>query len=407
MPTYAYTAYDSAGAKVEGLIEATDSAAAAERLHQKGLIAFRTVEAKAGHRSSRTWFAGSKRREPSLSELADFARQLATLLRAELPLDQCLRLVASQSDATMTGAFAGRLADAVVAGRALSTTFEQQAPNAPTFIAPLLRASEARGSLTPGLVDLARILERRVEARDRVRSALVYPALLLVVALLTVTLVIGVLVPTLMPLFKDAGAAPPTGLWAANEVREFLLTQWPVALAGAGLVIAGGIWLARRPRVRQAGGRLLLRLPLVGSITRQTNVAMMARTLGTLLRNGVPLVSALSLSATVVSSPQFRDSILQSAEAVKEGSRLATALRQSQVYPDVALRFITIGEEASKLDEMLLHLADLADSQSQRSIDGLLTMLSPAITLLVGMVIGGLILSVMQAVLSVNDIALQ
>lgn len=407
MPTYAYAAYDSAGAKIEGVIEAADSAAAIERLHQKGLIAFRTDEVKDGGAKSRTWFASPGNREPALGDLADFARQLATLLRAELPLDQCLRLVASQSATSLTGAFANRLADAVVAGRSLSATFEQEAPNAPSFIAPLLRAAEARGSLTPGLVDLARILERRVEARARVRSALVYPAVLLVVALLTVALVIGVLVPTLMPLFKDAGSVPPTGLWLASEVREFLIAQWPLALAAAALVILAAGWLVRRPRIRLASGRMMLRLPLIGPIVQQSNVAMMARTLGTLLHNGVPLVNALSLTATVVSSPQFRESITKSAEAVKEGSRLATALKQSPVYPDVAMRFITIGEEASKLDDMLLHLADLADTDSQRRIEGLLTLLSPVITLVVGIVIGGLILSVMQAVLSVNDIAVQ
>lgn len=407
MPTFAYAAYDAAGAKVEGVIEATDAAAAVERLHRKGLIAFRTSEVKAGTAPPRLRLRLSREREPSLIQLADFARQLATLLRAELPLDQCLRLVASQSAASPTGDFANRLANAVVAGRSLSATFEQEAPGAPSFIAPLLRASEARGSLTPGLVDLARILERRVEARAKIRSALIYPAVLLVVALATVALVVGVLVPTLLPLFKDLGSAPPAGLWLAGELRELMIAHWPLVLAALVLLVIAGLTLARRPRIRLAAGRLLLRLPVVGTIVQQSNVAMMSRTLGTLLRNGVPLVNALSLTATVVTSPQFRQSITQTAEAVKEGSRLATALRRSPVYPEVALRFITIGEEASKLDDMLLHLADLADTDSERRIDGLLTLLSPAITLVVGIIIGGLILSVMQAVLSVNDIAIQ
>ena len=407
MPTFSYAAYDPSGAKGRGLIEAADSAAATERLHQKGLIAFSTAEVRGRPAPAEARRAGARRRDLSLGELAAFARHLATLLQAELPLDQCLRLVASQAGASRTGAFAGRLADAVIAGRPLSAIFEQEAPQAPSFIAPLLKASEARGSLTPGLVDLARILERRVETQARVRGALVYPAVLLAVALLTVAMVVGVLVPTLMPLFEETGASPPFMLQLASDVRALLDAHWPLVLGAAALGLAVISWAWRQPRLKLALGGLLLHLPLAGPIVRWTNVAMLARTLGTLLHNGVPLVSALALTATVVSSPHFRRSLGEATQAVKEGSKLAAALQASPVYPDVALRFITIGEEASKLDDMLLHLADVADAHCRGRVDALLTLLSPAITILVGAVIGGLILSVMQAVMGVNDLAIQ
>lgn len=407
MPTFAYAAYDAAGTMVEGVIDAADGAAAVELLHRRGLIAFRTDPVSADAPARRAWLPLRRRRPLTIAELADFARQLATLVKAELPLDQCLRLVASQATGSPVGAFAGRLADAIVAGHALSQTFEREAPEAPAFIGPLLRASEARGSLAPGLADLARILEHRVSARARVRSALVYPAILLLVALATVALVVAVLVPTLMPLFKDAGAAPPTGLWLANEVRELMLAHGLALGAGMIALLVATLWLVRKPALRTAFASALLRLPIVGVVIGQGNVAMMARTLGTLLRSGVPLTNALGLTAGVVSSPPFRLSLERATQAVKEGSRLADALARAGVYPDVALRFVTIGEEASKLDDMLLHLADVADSDVARRIDGLLTVLSPAITLLVGVVIGGLILSVMQAILGINDIALK
>ena len=407
MPNFVYSAYNSAGDRIDGEIEASNAGNAADQLHKKGLLAFRTeistVAADGGQRAK----AAAKSASLSLIEFATFARQLATLLQAELPLDQCLRLVASQAGKTRAGRFSERLATLVVAGRSFSDAIESEAPNAPPFIAPLVRAGEARGTLTPCLTDLANILERRVEVQGRFRSAMVYPSLLLVLAMATIALVVGVLVPTLMPLFKDSGTPPPLTLQLAEDLGLVIANYWLPLLAVAVALIGLSIWLFRRPSVVAFIDTLLLRLPGIGLLVRRTNVAIIARTLGSLLHNGVPLVAALSLTATVASSALFRRSLLSATQAVKEGSKLTAALQRQPAFPDMALRFIAIGEEASRLDDMLLHLAEVSDTEAHRQIEGLLTLLTPAITLFVGVFIGGLILSVMQAVLSVNDIALQ
>ena len=407
MTTFSYAAYDGAGRQVEGQIEAASAAVAAEQLHRRGLVAYRTQALTSAASKATAAQAGSRKTDLSLGELASFARQLATLLQAELPLDQSLRLVSSQAGRTRIAGFADLLAQSVTAGRSLSATIELAAPNAPAFIAPMIRAGEARGSLTPCLTDLAKILERRVEVRSRMQSALVYPAILLVVALLTIALVAFVLVPTWMPLFKDSGATPPMMLQFADDLAGFLKERWPWVLFAVVLSIGAGRWLLKRQMVRAGLDRTLLRLPIVGALIERTNIAVMARTLGTLLRNGVPLVSALTLTATVASSAQFRLAVERATQAVKEGSKLATALQQSSLFPEMAIRFVAIGEESSKLDEMLVHLADVADTESHRRIEALLTLLTPLITLAIGLVIGGLIMSVMQAVLSVNEIATQ
>jgi general secretion pathway protein F len=162
----------------------------------------------------------------------------------------------------------------------------------------------------------------------------------------------------------------------------------------------------RRPAVQSRVARTVLAMPVAGPLVKKLNVAVIARTLGSLLRNGVPLVQALPLAASVASNREFREALLQSAQTVKEGARVATAFKQSGVFPELALRFVAIGEEASRLDEMLIHLADVEDTQSRRMIETLFNLMTPALTLLIGGMVGGLILSVMQAVLSVNEIAL-
>jgi general secretion pathway protein F len=407
MPNFAYAAYTPAGEHVEGVVEADTAARAADLLHQRGILAYRTVEVSA--QAGRTARSFHKRKPSvlSLQDFADFSRQLSTLLGAELPLDQCLKLVSSQAGRTRVGAFADRLATSVISGKSLSATIETEAPEAPSFMAPLIRAGEARGTLTPCLVDLARILERRVEIRSRLRSALVYPAILMVVALLTVVLVVSVLVPTLMPLFRDTGATPPLALELADGVSRFLTEQWHIALTGAAAFAGLAMWTWRRPAVRTLIDRGLARLPGLGVLLARSNVAMIARTLGTLLRNGVPLVSALALTTSVATNQRFGRALAATTEAVRGGSRLAAALEGTGVFPELAIRFVTIGEEASRLDDLLLHLADVADQENHRQIEAMLTLLTPLITLVVGVMIGGLILSVMQAVLSVNEVALQ
>jgi general secretion pathway protein F len=407
MSTFSYAAYTLDGRHVDGQIEAASAAQAAELLHKRGLLSYRTTEVSGGvsRLSFRRRAAGTLKL--SEREYAGFTRQLATLLQADLPLDQCLRLVASQSAGTRVGTLAERLQAAVVAGQSLSDAFETELPNAPLFITPLIRAGEARGTLTPCLMDLARILERRLAVQQRFRGALVYPGVLLFVALLTVALVMGVLVPTLLPLFTDSGVEPPWVLRNADRLAQFMRSQWPLVLAVGALVV----WLLRivwrQPATRLRVGGALVRLPLVGTMVAKVNVATMARSLGTLLRNGVPLIGALSLSASVMPTLKFREALERATQAVKEGSRLAAALQRTGAFPELALRFVAIGEEASKLDDMLMHLAEITDGEIERQVETLLTLLTPAITLVLGGMVGGMILSVMQAILSVNAIALQ
>ena len=232
MPSFDYSAYTAAGKRIEGRIDADTVSRAAELLSQKGMTPNRIVE-RASARSGEVVKATAKRSRLSGKDFASFARQLATLLSAELPLDRCLKLVATQSARSRIGPLAARLSASVITGRSLSETMTTEAPEAPNFMAPLIKAGEARGTLTPCLMDLARILERRVEISNRLRSALVYPAILLTVALMTVGLVVTVLVPSMMPLFQDSGTSPPFILQSVDVASRFLAENWQLALVSA------------------------------------------------------------------------------------------------------------------------------------------------------------------------------
>jgi general secretion pathway protein F len=401
MAIFQFRAFDATGEDVQGQIEAATAKSAAELLHKRGLLAYQTEETSRGS-SLVTRLVGARRRgRMTPRDFADFSRQLATLLKAGLPVDQALRLLAGKG---RLSAFATELVDLVVGGRGLSAAIGSAAPEAPMLVVPIVRAGEARGTLVPALTDLADILDRRVELRNRLRSAFIYPGILLLVAMFAIGIVVGVLVPTLLPLFADNGATPPALLKLAGDFGQILSQYWPALFTAGALLIGAIVFFARLPATRRHWSLLILRLPLIGLLVRRVNIALLSRTLGTLLRNGVPLVSALALSASVVTNAQFAAAIKRATEAVKEGKKLSATLRQSHLFSDLSLQFIAVGENSSKLDDMLLHLADVEDAQSQRQIETFLTLLTPAITLVVGGIVAGLILSVMQAVLSVNEI---
>jgi general secretion pathway protein F len=405
MPTYTYAAYDGAGKQVSGVLIANNADHAASQLRGRGLLPFETAEARITVATSQTWASILSRRHIPSGQYAEFCRQLATLLQADLPLDQCLRLMVLQGRSSASGQLANGILSAVISGAALSSAFEQSAAAAPMFIAPLIRAGEARGTLSPALADIARILERQADVSSRIRSALTYPAVLLLVVITTIVIIVGVLVPALLPLFRDNRVPPPSILRFAATIESTVRESWVATLIATLLIVLLGGWLARLPTTRQLCGRVLIKVPGIGQLVQRTNTALMARTLGTLLRNGVSLVAALKLSAAVVTSAGFKQDLGLVAQAVQEGRKLTTALQEAGFLADLPLRFISIGEEASKLDDMLLHLADQSDAENIRQIERLLTLLTPVLTLLLGGMVGGLILSVMQAVLSINDFA--
>jgi len=406
MPRFRYSAFTAAGLIERGEIDCSTRADSLSVLSARGLVPFESLEAEgpptAGQRAS---LRGRSRRL-QLKIYADLTRELSVLLAADIPLDASLRLLVQQAANKRLAALAERLLAAVTAGQPLSRAIADADPEAPAMLASLLRAGEARGALAPTLVDLASFFESRIEMQGKIRSALTYPIILCITALGAVAVIIGVLVPAVMPIFTESGAPPPLILSVAQQLGSIITQQGHLVAIGMIAVVFSASMLLRRPGIRAAIDRAALAMPGIGPLVRQRSTALFARTLGTLLRNGVSLLPALEIATSAVPSPAVRAAITQAAERVKEGGRLADSLAQTGRFSDLALRFVAVGEEASKLDSMLLHLADLTAKESQRSIDRVMTLVSPLLTIGIGALIGGLFVSVVRALLSVNEMVL-
>jgi general secretion pathway protein F len=405
MTRYRYKAYDRAGAVELGEISAASVPDALKQLGERGLIPVKAeaIADPAGDARPARRF----RRQLTLKDYARFTSELAVLLRAGLPLDEGLKILADQSEQSHVKDVTQRVLQSVIAGRSLSAALTEHAPEAPNYLSSLIKAGEARGALAPTLTELAKFIQIRVDIQTKLRAALTYPIILAVTAMIAITVILTVLVPALLPLFSQSGAEPPVGLRIANTFSVWLTGNWIALLGCFSSLAIGGKLLARREGVRAFGDRAVLALPLIGPLSRKTSVAVLARTLGTLLRNGVALIPALQIAATAVPNRSIAASVLSAAADINEGKRLSKALERTGQIQPMALRFIAIGEESSKLDDMLLHLAEIFEAETQLQTDQLMVMMVPLMTIVIGLSVGGLIMTVMDAILAANEMALR
>jgi general secretion pathway protein F len=406
MPIYSYKAYGSGGELTEGQIEAASEQAAHDRLWSQKLVPFELV--MSGAATAPWWrrelFAGETL---SQSQLAAFTREFATLASAGIPLDDVLRILADQTSSAKTRPITEAILADVLNGGALSDAFEKQGRGFSPEYVSVIRAGEVSGRLGQALEELAALLESRAEARAKVQSALVYPVILIALSLVSLGVITSVLIPNIAPMFAEGGRPVPGTIRVLMSLHEFwaeiLVSLSAILFASIGI----GVAALRRPANRLAFDRFKLRLPIIGMFFLKRETARYTRTLGTLLKAGVPLLQAATSARTAVRNAVLLAGVTTTIDTVREGAPLHIALRRHTVLPPLALRMITIGEEAAKLDAMLLKVAAMFEQQTEHDVARFMTILTPAITLFVAVFIGALIVTIMNAILGLNDLAVQ
>lgn len=408
MPRYSFKAYDRGGSRAEGELFASSRDGALDVLARREQFPIELVERDAAE-APKWWqreVLGT--RQLSLAALAMLTRELASLVAADLPIDECLRLVALQPmlPAKLRHTINNVLAR-VSEGEALSDAIAAQDKVFPQYYARMVRAGEASGSLGDCLNDLATFLERSADTRGKVVSTLLYPAVTIVAALAAMGVIMAVLIPAITPIFKEAGAAPPALISVLAGAEAALRANWPAVLLGLAAIAIGAAALLRNDNVRTMADRAVLRLPLIGGIVERRESGRLARTLATLIRTGVPIVEALRIGGSALTNRAMRSAVEAASEDIKEGGQLYPPLARSGLFSDLLLRLTAVGEQTGQLDTMLLRAAEIYDSALQRQLQRLTSLLTPAVTLLIGGLVGGLILTVMNALISVNDLALR
>lgn len=406
MPLFRYRAYGPRGDLAEGELEATSESAVNDALWARKLVPFEIVFADT---TAVPWWRrelGSQHASLSASQLTIFTREFATLSGADVPLAQSLRIMVDEASASSAQLVLEQLLQEVLNGAALSGAMEKQPKSFSAEYINIVRAGEVSGSLSRSLEELAILLERRGELRSRVHSALVYPAILVVLSIISLIIITGVLIPNIAPIFNESNNTVPDTI----AFLMFLNKHWFEILIGfAGLVGIVGIALAsmlRSPSGRISFDKRMLRAPLIGGFLLKQDTARFARTLGTLLIAGVPLLQAVASASATVRNKALAVSLKNALDRVREGASLQSALKEYTPLPALALRMISIGEQAANLGAMLLQVAAMLEQQTQRSLDRFMTVLTPTITLFIAVLVGLLIVTIMNAVLSLNDIAI-
>jgi general secretion pathway protein F len=401
MASYQYKAVKPDGETVEGQMEAADEAAVVRYLQSNGLIPIRT-------RSGGSWWRAylMRRAAPRLSqkEIGLLTRQLSTLLESGLTLDRSLQILLDLSDDSHLVSVLKDLQSRVRGGATFSSALDAQEGQFPRLYVNMVRAGEASGALDVVLERLADYLERTAELRGTITSALVYPTILLAVAGFSVIALLVWVVPQFTVLFEDMGEALPLPTQIVVAIGDLFRGFWWAMLSGIALIaVAIERWL-QAPEVRARVDHRLLGLPLFGELIWKLETARFCRTLATLLANGLPLLSALNLAREVVSNRRLSALMAEAGEDLKRGRGLAEPLSRRGALPRLALQMIRVGEESGSLDAMLGKVAQIYDQETRASVQRLLTLLEPVLIIGLGVVVAGIIVSILMAILGANEL---
>ena len=399
------------GETFEGEMEAADQNAIVEQLRrrrQMPLAIEPAGEAGGGRRQSGTldWLNQPiwGRRELKSRDVTTMTRELATLLGAGLTVDQSLQFLVDVAGNTAQRKLFASLLERVRGGGTLADALDENRGSFSPAYVSLVRAGEAGNALPDVLSRLADYLERHDALSQRVKSALVYPVLLLIMAGLSIAVLLVVVLPQFTPMFESAGADLPWLTRIVVSLGEMAQAYWWLALLLAAIAF---LWLnsrLRHPPSRMVIDRWFLKLPLVGELTAKLDTARLARTVGTLLANGVSLPNALMIAKETLGNAALREAIGETLTAVEEGQGLAGPIARSGCFPPLAINLIAVGERSGHLDTMLTKTADIFDQEVAHTVDRLMTLLVPVLTIAVGLVIATIIGAILSAIIAVYQL---
>lgn len=405
MPLYSYKAVKASGETVEGEMEAADEGLLIRKLQAEGLIPLKTGPAGGAGSFFKLTRPGGARKKLTDKKVMLLTRELATLLEAGMTLDRSLQILRDLSDDEELVKLLDQLRERVHSGSTFSAALEEEKGTFSPLYINMVKAGEAGGVMQHVLSRLADYMERSTELQENIRSALVYPMILLFVAGMSIALLLMFVVPQFSQMFEDMGEKLPMATQVVIAAGDIFRNYWWALMAGVFLIIAGIDASLRNPAARYRWDRRVLKWPLFGDLVAKVETARFSRTLSTLLANGLPLLTALNLVKDVLSNKIIAEGVAGAAESLKNGKGFADPLVEGKVLPPLALQMIKVGEESGNLEGMLGKIADVYDREVRSTVNRMLTLLEPVMIVGLGVVVAGIIISILMAVLSANELA--
>ena len=405
MPKFKYKAVGADGRIVKGETEAASEQSVIQNLQQAGSLPIGAWEIKSRNPFRQLLLAmTSWNKTINQNDVALFMSELATLLNSGLPLDHALRTIKNLSHKVPVQSLIQSLLSDVQGGDNLSSAMATHPGVFNRLQINMVVAGEAGGELEHSIKGLADYMERMSELKNSVISALIYPAILLVLSVMSLFVMMTFVVPKFVPLFEDFGQTLPLLTQITFAVADFLQSTWWIILCLCVIVFWYVDKLLSNPENRKRYDAWCLTLPYFGNLIKNIETARFSRTLGTLVQNGVPLLTGVKLVKDIISNQSMAGVISSSIHNLEQGQGLSTTLRDSDLFPSLSVQLIEVGEESGNLDQMLFKVADIYDSEVQRSLKRMLVILEPVLILGMGALIGVIIISILLAMLGLNEL---
>jgi general secretion pathway protein F len=402
MPVFMYKAADRRGQTIDGVMDAPDARAVVDRLQKDAYYPIKVTPH--GQRASLFTLGGSRVRQRDLLALT---QQLATLFEAGLPLDRALTILEELATNARVKAIISDLLRSVRGGASFSEALSKHHPRPfSRLYINMVRAGEKGGVLDVSLRRLAEFLEARAAFNEAVVSALIYPAVITLVGAGAVVFLMTFVIPRFATIFRDLNQTIPLPTQILLSVSAALSQYWWVGMVAVlAVVLAWRAWTAS-PEGRMAWDRAILKAPIFGGIALHVETARFARTLGTMLKSGVPVLGALAVVGDMMSNQAVGAAVSRLSDGVKRGGTIAAGMRDQSMFPTLAVHMVRVGEETGRMEDMLLKVADTFETDVRVEMKRTLGLLEPTIIVVMGVLVAFIVVAMLMAIFSINEVAL-
>ena len=394
MPTFAYTGRTRAGETVSGerVADSMDAATAALRREQINVTRITPAKGKDGA-AKKEKAVGKSGKKASAKNLAVFTRQFSVMIDAGLPLVQCLDILGSQEEDKNFAFVISETRKDVESGASLADAMRKHPKTFDSLFTNMIAAGEAGGILDTILKRLATYIEKAVKLAGQVKSAMIYPIAVIVIAGLVVGVILWKVIPTFAQLFSGLGADLPLPTRIVIALSDNLVRFFPFIFVGGGAAAYGFKTYYATAKGRRVIDAVTLKLPILGNIMRKIAVARFCRTLSTLIASGVPILDGLEITAKTAGNAIIEDAIMITRTSIERGETISAPLKETKVFPSMVTQMIGVGEATGALDTMLAKIADFYEEEVDTAVAGLLTLLEPIMIALLGGVVGGIVIA--------------
>ncbi len=407
MALYTYKAVTPQGESKQGTVAAQSREQAIVKIQSLGFIPLQAEAATAAPvpAAGQSWLRRPVRQKKlGSNDIAEFTRQLSILVGAGLPLHRSLDIIRSVTSHAELQALVSGLQSSIRGGNSLSHALKERPDLFSNFYISFVNAAEISGNLGASLQDLSAYLVKARALRDKLISAMIYPAILIVVTLVSIAVMMVFVLPKFAELFADMNADLPASTAFVLGVANALSSYGPLIIT---LLLIGLLLLKRQmasPAFRARWDRLKLRIAVFGDLVRKVEMARLSRSLGTLLRGGVPILQSVSIAGATLGNTYLAALLDRAGSELQDGAGLSVSLAETGEFPEFALQMIQVGEETGELDSTLLKVADIYDDEVDTATQRFLAIVEPAVIISLGLIIGGIIVSILVAVLSINQL---